>query len=655
VTEDAVPLTRLRKAVPANVAAAVAKGLEKLPADRFATAKEFAGALADRQYTSAATAATLAVTGGRHSWRSWLRDPRSWAALLAVGALTAIPLFMRPAPAARSVGPETLRFTVAGPADSSVLSLSGRSGIPLASPVVSSDGRYVAFGVHRSDGAALYLRALDSFELTEIPGGGTLPFFSPDGTSVAFFRDTELWTMSLAERVPTRVGHLAELGWDITSAAWDPGGRFLVNGARGLWSLPTRGGEPKLLVATDSAARERFVEVGVFPDGRILLGIIARAGSRTEAVSADGTQRVAIVPGFEEARIVDDILFFTQAGQARATRIDLRHLTPVGEPIALADYPSQRPGHSIAWLDGLAVRDLEPVWVSQSGGVTPLGLPGAYYRWPRVSPDGRRLVVGIQLPRDRTKLQVFNLDSRTRTAVGGSTEPVWSADGQTLFASAGNRPLGGLVSQRADASLGADTLLRLESGDAWPTSTSPDGRWLAFYGATLGVGDGGDASDSNDLLFMDLTTRDVRRIRLPGVQRGARFSPDGRWVAYESSETGTREVHLRPWPAMDANYVISSGGGTEPAWSPNGRDIYYRHQSEVIAVALTVRGTAVERAPPRVLFSGVYNRDEWGDQSYDVAPDGRFLMMRPLPGGRVELRVALNWIAEVRARLERGK
>jgi serine/threonine-protein kinase len=154
---------------------------------------------------------------------------------------------------------------------------------------------------------------------------------------------------------------------------------------------------------------------------------------------------------------------------------------------------------------------------------------------------------------------------------------------------------------------------------------------------------------------MDLTTRDVRRIRLPGVQRGARFSPDGRWVAYESSETGTREVHLRPWPAMDANYVISSGGGTEPAWSPNGRDIYYRHQSEVIAVALTVRGTAVERAPPRVLFSGVYNRDEWGDQSYDVAPDGRFLMMRPLPGGRVELRVALNWIAEVRARLERGK
>jgi hypothetical protein len=242
-----------------------------------------------------------------------------------------------------------------------------RSGIPLASPVVSSDGRYVAFGVHRSSGAGLYLRALASFELTEIPGGGTLPFFSPDGTSVAFFRDTELWTMSLAERVPTRVGHLAELGWDITSAAWDPGGRFLVNGARGLWSLPTRGGEPKLLVATDSAARERFVEVGVFPDGRILLGIIARAGSRTEAVSADGTQRVAIVPGFEEARIVDDILFFTQAGQARATRIDLRHLTPVGEPIALADYPSQRPGHSIAWLDGLAVRDLEPVWVDGQG------------------------------------------------------------------------------------------------------------------------------------------------------------------------------------------------------------------------------------------------------------------------------------------------
>jgi serine/threonine-protein kinase len=265
------------------------------------------------------------------------------------------------------------------------------------------------------------------------------------------------------------------------------------------------------------------------------------------------------------------------------------------------------------------------------------------------------VVIGTQFGADRTKLEIFDLARGTRTAVGGSTEPVWSVDGRMVYASSGNRPLGGLVRQVSDASLPADTLLRLPSGDAWPTSVSPDGNWLAFYGATLGVGDGGEASDINDLLFIDLATKKVRRVQLPGEQRGARFSPDGRWVAYESRESGQHQVHLRPWPAMDANYLISVGGGTEPAWSFDGRELFYRNQNEVLTVSITVRGTTVERTPPRVLFSGVFNRDQYGDQSYDVGRDGRFLMLRPLPGARVEFRVALNWIADVRARLDRGQ
>jgi hypothetical protein len=460
--------------------------------------------------------------------------------------------------------------------------------------------------------------------------------------------------MEIAERTPTRAGALPERPWDLTSATWHPDGRLLVNGARGLWALPARGGEASLLVATDSAGRERFIEVGLFADGRILLGVIARDGSRTEVVSPDGRERESIAPGFEDVRIVDDILFFTQAGQPRATRFELRRLEPVGEPIPLADYPSNRPGRSIAWADDIGVRDLEPVWVSRSGSVTTLELPSAYYRWPRVSPDGGRLVVGTQLQGDSTSLHVMDLGRRTRTPVSGYTEPVWSADGRHVITSTGNRPLGGLIMQVADGSRPPDTLLALASGDAWPTSVSPDGRWLAYYGATLGVGDGGDEADPNDLLFMELATRESRRVRLPGYQRGARFSPDGRWVAYESTESGRDEVHLRPWPAMDANHRISTAGGTEPTWSPDGRELYYRRGDEMLAVGITVHGDAVERAPPRLVFAGVYNRDQYGDQSYDVGPDGRFLMLRPLPGRRVEFRVALNWIADVRARLERG-
>jgi serine/threonine-protein kinase len=651
VTEEPRRLTAQRRTVPAHVEAAVLTALSKLPADRFATAADFARALDDPGY-----AATTAIAASRRA--AELPRRRAVLALAALAflasALAAWGWLRDPAPTGRTIGPETLRFTVSGPADSSVLSLSVRHGNPIAEPTVSADGRYVAFTVNRSTGASLYVRALDSFELTEIPGGGYWPFFSPDGRSLGFFRETELWTMEIAERAPTRAGALPERPWDLTSAAWHPDGRVLVNGARGLWAVPARGGEPSLLVPTDSAGRERFIEVGLLPDGRILLGISARAGSRTEVVSADGTERTAIVPGFADVRVVDDILFFTRAGQPRATRFDLRRLEPVGEPIALADYPSNRPGRSIAWADDIGVRDLEPVWVSRNGSVTPLELPGAYYRWPRVSPDGGRLVVGTQLQGDSTSLHVMDLGRRTRTPVSGYTEPVWSADGRRVITSTGNRPLGGLIMQVADGSRPPDTLLALASGDAWPTSVSPDGRWLAYYGATLGVGDGGDEADPNDLLFMELATRESRRVRLPGYQRGARFSPDGRWVAYESTESGRDEVHLRPWPAMDANHRISTAGGTEPAWSPDGRELYYRHGDEMLAVGITVRDDAVEKAPPRLLFSGVFNRDQYGDQSYDVAPDGRFLMLQPLPGRRVEFRVALNWIAEVRSRLARG-
>jgi eukaryotic-like serine/threonine-protein kinase len=656
VTEEAAPVAKLRKAVPPNVAAAVAKSLEKLPADRFESAKEFADALANASFAIAGrSTGALASTGGRHSWERWLRDPRTWAALGVVGALAATSLVARRAHPTRLVGPETVRFTVSGPSDTAVLSLSVQTARPIAAPVVSSDGRYVAFGVHRATGAGLALRALDSFELFEIPGGGSGPFFSPENSSVGFFRESEIWTMSIAERVPTRVGALPERPWDITSAVWHPDGRILINGARGLWALSARGGAPTLLVATDSAAHERFLDIGLFPDGRILLGIMAPAGSRTEVLSPSGTERARIFPGFDQVRLVDDILFFAQSGQARATRFDRQRLVPIGAPIALKEFPSQRLDRSVAWVEGLGVRDLEPVWVSRTGTVASLGMPGAVFRWPRVSPDGRRLVLAIERPQDQASLNVIDLARHTRTAVGGATEPVWSADGRSLFSSAGNRPFGGLLNQVADASLAPDTLLQLESGDAWPTSASRDGRWLAFYGATLGAGKGGDASDPNDLWFMELSTRQVRRIRLPGGQRGARFSPDGRWVAYESTESGREEVHVRPWPAMDANYLISIGGGTEPTWSPDGRELYYRRLDEVVSVGITVRGSSVERAPPRVLFSGVFYRDEMGDQSYDVGPDGRFLMMRPVSGSRVELRVALNWIADVRARLERGQ
>jgi len=210
--------------------------------------------------------------------------------------------------------------------------------------------------------------------------------------------------------------------------------------------------------------------------------------------------------------------------------------------------------------------------------------------------------------------------------------------------SSGGHPHGGIVLQTADGSRAPDTLFALTRGDAWPTSASPDGLWLAYYGAQQ---QGGAGDELDDLFFLDLRSRESRRVPIPGMQRGGRFSPDGKWVAYQSETGGRQEVHVRPWPAMDVDYLIAESG-TEPAWAPQGGELYFRRGNEVLATTFSVQAGVFERSAPRILFSGPFARDPAGDISYDVAPDGRFLLSKDLPGQTLGIQVVLNWLAELK-------
>jgi hypothetical protein len=260
----------------------------------------------------------------------------------------------------------------------------------------------------------------------------------------------------------------------------------------------------------------------------------------------------------------------------------------------------------------------------------------------------------IARPLDEPQMVIYDLRSGTRVAIDGYTEPVWLPDESAIITSLGNRPSGGIGMQRADASRGLDTLLALSDGDAWPTDVSRDGKWLAWYGATFSGGTAQESSDANDVFIMDLSSRESRRMPLAGEQRGARFSPDGRWLAYQSTESGRQGIHVRPFPALDANWVISTDGGEEPLWSADGRTIYFRQRGAVMAVDLTVRDNTLDRSPARELFRGTYLRDHYGDISWDIARDGRFLLLRPVRGARLQVEVMLHWIEDVRARLDRA-
>jgi len=645
IAEPVAGVTQFRKSVPANVAAALGKALEKLPADRFDSARAFAEALANPQFTLEGTAAGSLSPLTAGPWKRRFQGALAAIVLLLVALAAVILSARRPSPAAG-----TIRFTVTGPIDSTISELGqGEALWPRYGATVAPGGGHLAFSVFKSTGWVVYLRAVDSFDLREIEG--ISPFFSPTGREVGFLRMNEVWTQPLADRVPTRVGAVPESFWDIYSAVWHPDGRILVSGARGLWAIPARGGTPSLLVPGDSSKAEQIGEVGVLDDGRLLLNVGDRAGRHLEVVTPDGRARTPVVAGAESGGIVGDILVYRQGGQDRATRFNFKRLEPVGQSVALPDVPTPRLAGSVAWVAAEDVIRRELVWVTRDGRATATGLPAAPYRHPRVSPEGRRIVAA----RDGTggSLVVWDLALRTVTPLGGASEPVWSPDGSRLFMSRENRPLGGVLVQVADGSRPPDTLLALDEGDSWPTSASADGRWLAWYGATIGSGTEADAADPNDLFFTDLTDRESRRIRLPGRQRGARFSPDGRWVAYQSTENGREEeVFVRPWPEMDASYRISDGGGAEPIWSRDGRELFYRRRGDVVAVTISARAGVLERGAPRLLFSGSFLSDRSGDQSWDLAPDGRFLMQRTEAGSRAIVRVALNWIDEVRSRLE---
>jgi Tol biopolymer transport system component len=278
-------------------------------------------------------------------------------------------------------------------------------------------------------------------------------------------------------------------------------------------------------------------------------------------------------------------------------------------------------------------------------------------RWPRLAPDGRRLALG-SIKEDEpggagggVRVAVVDLQTRRLTWLDGFSEPVWSADGRRVAMSLCCAP-NGLGEQVADGSRPLQTLFTLDAGEAFPTSTSRDGTWVVYYGSerTGAQTDG----DLGDVFMLDRRTNDRRRHALPGDQRGGRLSPDSTWLAYQTTQGDRTHVHVVSFPALDRDYTVSLDGGEEPAWSADGKELYYRRGADVMRVTVPALGETVSWPPPEVLVSGSYAYDDSGDQSYDVAPDGRFLMMRSRENGGVTVHVVIGWIAEVEARLRRA-
>ncbi|MFN8093847.1 MAG: protein kinase [Vicinamibacteria bacterium] len=637
----------LPRDTPEPVRGLLRRCLEREPLERLRDIGEARVLLSRRLEPAAAELPPSAASRRRALWPVVL--PWALVALVVAGALAT----RRQPPADGSRGPETVRVTVPGPGPEYAMDATER-------PVVSADGRTLAVALRGPQGNALFVRPLDAFELQPVEGGGHLPFFSPDGRSLAFLRFGTVWKMDLAERRPSLVGRLNENVWNVGFAAWHPDGRLLIPGIAGLWSLPVTGGDAALLVASDAAAQEKVAAVSVLRDGRLALTIASRGVARVEIRAADATAPRVVARDVEQGAVVGDVLLTMRGGQWRASRLDLERLEPKGASVSLPDVPAGTLiAPSLAWIPGAALPPRELVWVARDGAATRLDLdlaPG-YLRWPRLAPDGRRLALGSLKPGEPggafggVRIGVVDLQTRRLTWLDGFSEPVWSADGRRVVMSLCCSP-SGIAEQVADGGRRLEPLFTVASGEAYPTSTSRDGRWLVYYGRE---GDGASTErDLSDVFVLDRRTGERRRHALAGSQRAGRLSPDSTWLAYETTEGDRNHVHVVSFPALDRDYTVSVDGGQEPVWSADGKELYYRRGADVVRVVVPGHGETVSWPPPSVLFSGSYVYDDTGDQSYDVAPDGRLLMMRPRESGRVTIQVVLGWLAEVEARLRRA-
>ncbi|HWU37630.1 MAG TPA: hypothetical protein VN203_08230, partial [Candidatus Acidoferrum sp.] len=357
-----------------------------------------------------------------------------------------------------------------------------------------------------------------------------------------------------------------------------------------------------------------------------------------------------------------------RAGGLLAVPFDLERLQVTGPPVSILEGVSMSSAFGIAQFSPSANGSLAYVlggssggegnllWVDRNGAARPLPAPSRGYMSPRLSPDGRRLAVGIQGANPGVWLYDFGRGTLTRLIEAPLffMWPIWTPDGKRVtFQSSLPTPsdLLNLYWMTAD---GSGTAERLTTGENYRLagSSSPDGRALAFTEV--------DPMTGWHVWFLQLggDRKAQRFLQTPFNEGGPVFSPDGRWLAYQSDESGRSEIYVRPFPGPGGKTPISTEGGTEPVWSRNGRELFYRNGNKMMATAIETK-LGFAPAKPKLLFEGDYETSIYTfEPNYDVSPDGQqFLMIKASEqeSAARQINVVLNWSEELRRLAPAGK
>ena len=659
--DDPPPMSSVQPVTPPALDHAVKKCLQKDPDDRWQTTRDITDELkwiaeGGFQITSAPT---FPAKGMRALGRRSLI--LSLGALLGAAIASLAVWNLKPSPS--SLRQPISRFAISLPPGQQLTGLDNGPAVAL-----SPDGTHLAYAARQSGIQQLYLRAMDSLEAKPISGtqGGVNPFFSPDGQWVGFFADGRL------KKVSINGGAALILGDELShhGASWSSLGiiAFAPTTVSALLQVPDAGGTAHPLSRFDKGeTSQRWPEF--LPGGKAVLfaaGSSANLSNAHIAVQSVGTgERRNLIPAGTQPRYAySGHLVYAQGGNLMAVPFDPQRRTVTGAAVPVvegvletpttgaAQYSFATQGSLVYVTGGVQATRRKLVWVSRNGTEQPLTAPEHAYRGPQLSPDGRRVAVAIEEQETQTWLYNLAHETLTRLTFEGNTNytPVWTPDGKRIaFESNKEGPVNPFW-QLADGSGGLERLNTSENLQA-PMSWSPDGQLLAYidFNPTTGY----------DIWVLRMSDRKAQPfLRTQFNESVPRFSPDGHWLAYISDESGRFEVYVQPYPGPGGKWQISTEGGTEPVWNPNGRELFYRNGNKMMAVDTATKPSFVADKP-RMLFEGQYVPTPATSPNYDVTPDGqRFLMIKPsepAQGVPTQINVVLNWFEELKQKVPVGK
>ena len=582
---------------------------------------------------------------GRRGLWPWMAA----AVLLVIAGVLGLQLLRRESP---PPGP-TARFEITLPSTDALTAMSETNTVAAISP----DGKFLAYTASRGGVSQLFLRRLNELTARPLPGteGPTNPFFSPDGKWLAFSSHGKLRKVSLEGGSPLEICP-AEWG----GGSWAPDGTIVYTPhySGGLWKVSAGEGKPEKLTEPDRVRGELGHWWPHFlPDGKtVLFTAFSAPVSKSRLMSlsiATGKQTVVLEGGTFPRYVPTRHLLFMRNEGLMAVAFDPDTLQIKGPPVRVLEDAFLDPQDGLSPLavsqNGTLVyvpkstlyRPNQVFQVDRQGKAQLVALPQNHYRHPRVSLDGLKLSLTAS-ENEAQDVVVFDPARNTMTTVaaGPTSEfnALWTADGKRLIYNLEKTQFEVYVRSADGTGLGQPLIE--STFDKTPSALSPDGKLIIFTEHHPETGP--------DLWWapIDGSAKPELYLRTHAAERTGTFSPDGLWVAYQSNASGKHQIYVQAFPHPGERWQVSTEGGSDPFWSRNRSEIFYRNGDQFLAVKVETRGSFAA-GKPQVLFAGNYDASYPGP-NYDVMPDGRLLMIRTswesMPRTMV---VVLNWQDEL--------